>query len=121
MHPTVFHPYVPLTAGDTEGHDRLCGHYTARFSQIKQLSRICECPTYLTGYSKSKFPHRLPRKMDTLVHKGLTNELQLLSQTYLKNGFARVQFGLHNQGGIFGACPGDMLHLNTLALHCWKF
>ncbi|KAI2512006.1 hypothetical protein MHU86_2294 [Fragilaria crotonensis] len=114
MHPVVFHPYVPFIIGDTEGHDRLCGHYTARFSQIKQLCRICECPTYLTGYSKSKFPHRLPRKMDTLVRKGLTNELQLLSQTYLKNGFAGVRFGLHNQRGIFGACPGEMLHLISL-------
>ncbi|KAI2502311.1 hypothetical protein MHU86_12115 [Fragilaria crotonensis] len=52
--------------------------------------------------------------MDTLVRKGFTNELQLLSQTYLKNGFARVRFGLHNQRGIFGACPGEMLHLISL-------
>ena len=114
LHPIVFHPYVPFIIGDTEGHDRLCGHYTARFLQIKQLCRICECPTYLTGYSKSKFPHRLPKKMDALVRKGLTNELQLLSQTYLKNGFAHVRFGLHNQRGIFGACPGEMLHLISL-------
>jgi hypothetical protein len=84
-----------------------------RFLQTKQLCRIGECPTYLTGYSKSKFPHRLPRKMDALVHKGLTDELQLLSQTY-KNGFASFQFGLHNQRGIFGACPGKMLHLISL-------
>ena len=62
IYPVVFHPYVPFIIGDTEGHDRLCGHYTARFSQISQLCRICECPTYLTGYSKSKFPHRLPKK-----------------------------------------------------------
>ncbi len=112
--PVVFHPYVPFIIGDTEGHDRLCGHYTARFSQISQLCRICECPTYLTGYSKSKFPHRLPKKIDALVCKGSTNQLQLLSQNYLKNGFADVRFGLHNQRGIFGACPGEMLHLVSL-------
>jgi hypothetical protein len=29
VHPVVFHPYVPFIIGDTEGHDRLCGHYTA--------------------------------------------------------------------------------------------
>jgi hypothetical protein len=112
--PVVFHPYVPFIIGDTEGHDRLCGHYTARFSQISQLCRICECPTYLTGYSKSKFPHRLPKKLDALVCKGSTDQLQLLSQHYLKNGFADVRFGLHNQRGIFGACPGEMLHLVSL-------
>ncbi|KAI2493932.1 hypothetical protein MHU86_20617 [Fragilaria crotonensis] len=62
IHPVVFHPYVPFIIGDTEGHDRLCGHYTARFSQIQQLCRICECPTYLSGYSKSNFRHRVPKK-----------------------------------------------------------
>ena len=46
--------------------------------------------------------------MDALVRNGLSDELQLLSQTYLKNGFAQVRFGLHNQRGIFGACPGEM-------------
>ena len=114
IYPVVFHPYVPFIIGDTEGHDRLCGHYTARFSQVQQLCRICECPTHLTDYSKSKFPHRLPRKMDTLVRKGLTDQLQSLSQNYLKNGFAGVRFGQHNERGIFGACPDEMLHLVSL-------
>jgi hypothetical protein len=54
------------------------------------------------------------QKMDALVCKGSTNQLQLLSQNYLKNGFADVRFGLHNQRGIFGACPGEMLHLVSL-------
>ena len=112
--PVVFHPYVPFIIGDTEGHDRLCGHYTARFSGVQQLCRICECPTYLTGYSKSKFPHRLPRRINRLVACSDTNELQLLSQNYLRNGFDEVRFGLHNKRGIFGACPGEMLHLISL-------
>ena len=115
IHKVVFHPYVPFIVGDTEGHDRLCGHYTARFMEIKQLCRICECPSYLTGYSKSKFPHRLPKKVDSLVQKGLTGELQSMSQNYLKNGFEGVRFGAHNKRGIFGACPGEMLHLISLA------
>ena len=114
IHRVVFHPFVPFIIGDTEGHDRLCGHYTARFAQIQQLCRICECPTSLTGYSKSKFPHRHPKAIDALVQKAKTHELKLLSQNYLKNGFAEVRFGLHNRRGIFGACPGEMLHLISL-------
>ncbi|KAI2493083.1 hypothetical protein MHU86_21467 [Fragilaria crotonensis] len=102
IHKVVFHPYVPFIVGDTEGHDRLCGHYTARFMEVKQLCRICECPSYLTGYSKSKFPHRLPKKVDSLVQRGLTAELQSMSQNYLKNGFEGVRFGMHNKRGIFG-------------------
>ena len=42
IHSVVFHPYVPFIIGDTEGHDRLCGHYTACFSKVQQLCRICE-------------------------------------------------------------------------------
>lgn len=99
IHKVVFHPYVPFIVGDTEGHDRLCGHYTARFMEVKQLCRICECPSYLTGYSKSKFPHRLPKKVDSLVQRGLTAELQSMSQNYLKNGFEGVRFGMHNKRG----------------------
>ena len=56
IHSVVFNPYVPFIIGDTDGHDRLCGHYTARFSKMEQLSCICECPTSLTGHSKSNFP-----------------------------------------------------------------
>jgi hypothetical protein len=37
-----------------------------------------------------------------------------MSQNYLSNGFNKVCFGLHNDRGIFGACPGEMLHLVSL-------
>ena len=33
VHNVVFYPYIPFIIGDTEGHDRLCGHYTARKDQ----------------------------------------------------------------------------------------
>ena len=40
-----------------------------------------------------------------------------MSQTYLKNGSEGVRFGsMHNQRGIFGACPPDkILHLISLS------
>ncbi|KAI2507334.1 hypothetical protein MHU86_7054 [Fragilaria crotonensis] len=37
-----------------------------------------------------------------------------MSQNHLKNGFEGVRFGMHNKRGIFGACPGEMLHLILL-------
>ena len=37
-----------------------------------------------------------------------------MSQNYLRNGFGRARFGSHNDRGIFGACPGEMLHLVSL-------
>jgi hypothetical protein len=33
------------------------------------------------------------------------------SQQYLKDAFNHVRFGLPNEQGIFGACPGEILHL----------
>ncbi len=39
IHKVVFHPYVPFIFGDIE-----C-HYTAQFMEVKQLCRICECPS----------------------------------------------------------------------------
>jgi Plavaka transposase len=114
VYPVVMHPYIPFIIGDTEGHDRLCGHYTARFSAIKQLCRACECPTHLSGYSKAKFRHRKPAVINRLVRHGDLHALKDMSQNYLCNGFNKVRFGLHNDRGIFGACPGEMLHLVSL-------
>jgi hypothetical protein len=114
IHSVVFHPYVPFIIGDTEGHNCLCGHYTARFSKIQQLCRICKCPTSLTGHSKSKFPHCLPNGINELVRMAKINKLKMLLQNYLKNGFAEVGFGMRNWRGIFGACPGEMLHVISL-------
>jgi hypothetical protein len=113
-YPCVLHPYIPFIVGDTEGHDRLCGHYTARFAKVKQLCRACECPTDKTGYSQAKYSHRKPSVIDRLVNGGKLKQLQLMSQNYLLSGFTDVRFGLHNNRGIFGACPGEMLHLISL-------
>jgi hypothetical protein len=125
VYPVVLHPYIPFIIGDTEGHNRLCGHYGARFEKVKQLCRVCKCPTHLSGYSKAKFIHRKPAAINRLIagansavsRVGATtnlNALKDMSQNYLRNGFGRARFGFHNDRGIFGACPGEMLHLVLL-------
>jgi hypothetical protein len=91
IHPVVFHPYVPFIIGDTEGHNRLCGHFSAQFSQIQQLCRIYECPTYLSGYSKSNFHHRVPKNMDALVRKGHISDLQLSQNYLLPNVYSSIE------------------------------
>ena len=42
--PGCFHLYVSFIIGDTEGHDRLCGHYTAHFSQINSFAVPANVP-----------------------------------------------------------------------------
>ena len=121
MYPAVLHPYIPfIVIVYTEGHDRLCGHYTARFSSIKQLCRACECPTDKTGYSQAKYPHCKPSVIDQLLNNCKLKQLLFMSQNYLSNGFTGIWFGRHNKRGIFGACPGKMLHLISFGWfkHC---
>ena len=109
----MLHPSdVPFIVGNTEGHDRLYGHYTARFKTVKQLCRACQCPTDLSGYSNAKYLHRTKptSNINRLVDRANLDRLKLQSQNYLKNGFDDVRFGMHNDRGIFAACPGEMLH-----------
>ena len=111
-YPVVLHPFIPFIIGDTEGHDSLCGHFKSRTDNVAQLCRACECPTMLCGYSKSRdFALRKPRIINKLVRDQDIPALKAMSQQYLKNAFDNVRFGLHNDRGIFGACPGEILHL----------
>jgi hypothetical protein len=113
--PVVFHPYIPFIIGDTEGHDRLCGHYTSRGKGVNQLCRACECPAECSGSSKSSgYPLRSPFLINRMVRGKQIDNLGLISQQYLKNAFDDVRFGSHNTRGIFGACPGEILHLVLL-------
>jgi hypothetical protein len=115
LYPTVLHPYVPFIIGDTEGHDSLCGHYKSRTSGVAQLCRACECPTMKSGWSKGRcFAKRKPSSINKLVHTKRFDVLQSKSQHMLINAFDNIQFGCHSDRGIFGACPGEILHLVLL-------
>ena len=105
---TVLHPYVPFIIGDTEGHDTLCGHYKSRTSSVSQLCRICECPAEKSGWSKG---HSYTKQTPPAIHRGNLVGLKLKSQHYQLNAFDLVCFGQHDKRGIFGACPGEILHL----------
>ena len=109
--PVQFKLVVPHIITDSEEHDRLCCHYTARFQQIKQLCRICECPTKQLDYSKVPVKYRLYHKIKKLVQNREHGRLKAMSQQVCFNGFDEVIFGSHNQRGIFGACPAEILHM----------
>lgn len=115
VYPAVLYPFVPFIVGDTEGHDDLCGHYKARAGTVRQLCRICEVPTHKCGWSKGRtYPKRKPAKIRQLVRRKAFTQLQQMSQRMLISGFDDLRFGLHSDCGIFGACPGEILHLVCL-------
>jgi hypothetical protein len=114
-HPTVLHLYIPFIIGDTEGHDTLCGHYKSRTGGVAQLCRACECPTMKCGWSKGcQFVKRKPGVINRLVRAKRFDILKQKSQHMLVNAFDNVRFGTHSDRGIFGACPGEILHLVLL-------
>ncbi|KAI2496636.1 hypothetical protein MHU86_17895 [Fragilaria crotonensis] len=52
--------------------------------------------------------------INRLVHAKSFDVLQSKSQHMLVNAFDKVRFGAHSDRGIFGACPGEILHLVLL-------
>ena len=79
---------------------------------VSQLCRECECPTDKSGWSKGRnYTKRTPAVVNALVQRGNLAGLKVKSQRFLLNAFDSVHFGQHNKRGIFGACPGEILHL----------
>ena len=114
-YPVHLHVYVPFIVGDTVGHDALCGHYQSRTSTVAQLCRSCVCPTEKSGYSKARaYAKRTPHSVNQMVANRQYSSLKANSQQFLINAFDSVRFGAHNNRGIFGACPGEILHLVLL-------
>ena len=65
----------------------------------------------VSGYSKARdYARRKPKIINKLVREKKFVELKAMSQQYLNNAFNNVRLGVHNDRGIFGACPGEILH-----------
>ena len=96
---------------DGDEADKLCGKYTTRTGNVKNLCRFCECPTGKSSWVfGDKFPRKTEAKIKKLVDRNDLEALRKMSQRNLKNAFYDLCFGLHNKMGIHGACPMEMLH-----------
>ena len=63
-------------------------------------------------YSKARdYARRKPKIINKLVRKKKFPELKAMPQQYLNNASDNVRLGMHNDCGIFGPCPGEILHL----------
>ena len=66
----------------------------------------------VSGYSKAcDYARCKPHIISKLVREKKFPELKAMSQQYLNNAFDNVHLGMHNDRGIFEACPGEILHL----------
>jgi len=107
-----FVPFVMLVKGDTQEHDKHCGKYTSRGKNVQNLCRYCCVPNDETDDPKaSEFPRKSTTMVQDLVNAGDIDGLKaILSQQYFENCWYKVRFGQHNDYGIHGACPLEVLH-----------
>ena len=111
VHKFQYIPFILICKGDTVEHDKHCGSYNSRTKGVKQLCRYCCCPTSETGdvYRKNS-PRKTQTMIEELVNRGDKDALKNMSQQYIQNCWYKFRFGMHNDYGIHGAAPLEVLH-----------
>jgi len=113
---TEFILFIPFIKVDNEEADKLVGKFGARSGNVGQICRVCEIPTQFTDRALARYPLKTVQKIKALVEAKNLRALQEMSQHPFKNCWYRCRFGLHNDAGIHGACPTDMLHTILLGI-----
>ena len=111
-----FKPFVMFMRADMEEADKLCGAYTCRSLKVAQLCQKCEVPALETNDHLANYPPKIVKRIDRLCRRKDLEALRALSQQPIQNAFYKLQFGTHNDQGIHGACPMDMLHAILLGI-----
>lgn len=112
-----FVPYVAYVKCDTDEADKLCGAFTSRCRGVSQLCRYCKCPTDASDNPLADYGPKTVTELKRLQEEGDTQALKSLSQQNIRNAFHGLRFGMHNNHGIHGATPMDMLHTILLGLY----
>jgi hypothetical protein len=111
-----FVPFVAFIKCDTKEADLLTGSYSSRESTVSQLCRYCLCPTQETDDVTAKFPPKAVGMIRKLVNKNDQAALKALSQHPIDNACHQIRFGSHNNHGVHGSCPFEMLHALLLGI-----
>ena len=109
-HDVHFIPFIMFVKGDAVELDKHCGHYTSRTEKIKQLCRYCTVPNEKTDDPWKRYDRKSPQMIKPLVDAEDLEALKLLSQQCIDNVWYKLRFGLHNDLGIHGASPVEILH-----------
>ena len=111
-----FVPYIHFIKSDTDEADRLAGSYTSRWGGVAQLCRYCCCPTNKSDDPRAKYEAKTVEMISKLVKKNDLEALKGLSQQNINNVWYSLRFGAHNDQGIHGSCPIEMLHALLLGI-----
>ena len=108
--------FVPFVKCDGDEGDKLSLSYRSRGANVQQLCRYCQCPTDDTDNPLARYPYKTEPMMKELFEQHNTERLKELSQICAENAFHGLRFGLHNQRGIHGGCPWELLHAILLGI-----
>ena len=108
--------FIPFVKCDGDEGDKLCGHYRSRTKGVKQLCRYCTCPNGQTDDPQANFSFKTEPMLNKLFEQNNAERLADLSQILMKNAFHGLRFGLHNDRGIHGATPWELLHAILLGI-----
>jgi hypothetical protein len=108
--------YTHMIKADTEEADRLCGSYLNR-TNARHLCRYCHCPTEDADNPLANYKPKTEKQIRRLCERDDEQGLKEISQHNIKNAFHGLRFGLHNDHGIHGACPLEMLHALLLGIY----
>jgi hypothetical protein len=108
--------FVPFVKCDGDEGDKLCLSYRSRGKHVQQLCRYCQCPNKETDNINANYAYKTEPLMKRLFEQNNGIRLKQLSQVNAENAFHGIRFGLHNNRGIHGACPWELLHAILLGI-----
>ena len=108
--------FVPFVKCDGDEGDKLSLSYRSRGAYVQQLCRYCQCPTQDTDNPLADYPYKTEPMLRRLFEDNNAERLKNLSQICAENAFHGLRFGLHNNRGIHGACPWELLHAVLLGI-----
>ncbi len=129
-YPLLLVPFIIFMKADSVEADKLCGAYGSKAKDVKCICRYCCIPTaetaelFLDPAPKRKTQEYildLVRKAchgeDEETRKEAKEELKSISQHCLWNTFYQFRFGLHDNSGVHGASPWEILHWIQLGFY----
>ena len=113
-------PYIAFIKGDTQEAEKHCGKYLTKTGNVGNLCRYCVCPTAVSDNPYRTHQRKSPGMIQALIDDDDDEGLRNLSQQKLMNVWYQVKFGSHNEFGVHGACPVDLLHWLQIGKYKYK-
>ena len=106
----LFIPFVVFVKGDSVEQDKHVGKYGSRTKGVAHLCRHCHCPNEETDDAYADHARKTQTEITTMVKSRDTKGLKAISQQMLWNAWYELKFGKHNDEGVHGATPLEILH-----------